>query len=188
MKAMRSLAALAVAATWLLSVSCTAFPSATPEKGAGQGTVRAFWILSGGASEAQEALLERLYLPTSLAALFWTEFSVAGGQVELESRCGYRVLSRKRVLVEALGAERTVYGYELRLEVVSPPPDLSGAVKGYEVSFSYPQVQGGKVEAQPLQQALVQAIRQSGRKAGRGRVVSLSYRGSGRFSARVQLS
>jgi hypothetical protein len=173
----------------LLLLSCSAFPSGRTEKEPGKERLKIYWILEGPpGSESAEVFIERFYLPTSLAMLLWTGFTVQGEEVLLDTRGGYRVLNKKQFLVEPLGSY-TVYGYELDYRVTSSPPPSSSRAESYTVRFSYRRAAARPkgVLPQPLEQALIAAVRKSGRSSGTARVVSLSYQGSGGFKAEVQV-
>jgi hypothetical protein len=180
-------------------LSCSAFPSGRVEEPPGKQEARIFWILDGSMSaESAEMFLERYLFPTSLAAMFWTEFSVQGNEVRFDTKGGYRIVRKQRVLTESLGAY-TVYGYDLIIEMTWPAearpaesaPD-SRSRKTYEVRFSYPEsadsasgIRPSGVLPQPLEQALLAGIGEDGRSSGNARVDQVEYLGSGRFRATV---
>ena len=78
----------------LLLGSCRSYPAGGREQPSVEGRLRVYWVLRGDEASAG-MLVERMYLPASLAVLTWTEFSVSPDGVQLESRGGYRVLSRR---------------------------------------------------------------------------------------------
>jgi hypothetical protein len=130
-------------------------------------------------------LVERLHLPSSLAALTWTEFRLeASGNVELTAGGGYRLVSHKPVSEESLGA-LGVYGYALQATWGSgsePAPR-----KTLTIAFAYAGEDARGVVLQPAQRALLEAIRRSGRQKGSARVLELAYLGDGKFRAKVGL-
>jgi hypothetical protein len=149
-----------------------------------------FWVLEGSMSEVSaEMFLERYLLPTSLATLLWTEFSMEGEEVRFDTQGGYRVIRKTQALSESLGAY-TVYGYDLIINVTVSPPAPRLSPESYTVRFSYSDstVSGPGVIPQPLEQALLTAIRESGRSSGTARVGAISYLGSGKFKATVLIS
>ena len=173
----------------------SAFASGRGEEPVDKGEVRVFWILDGSMSaESAEMFLERFLFPTSLAAMLWTEFSLEGEEVRFETRGGYRVVRKQRVLAESIGAY-TVYGYALLIDVTWPaearaPKDRTQ--KTYVVQFSYPESADSSsgsppkaVLPQPLEQALLAGIREDGRTSGKARVEQVEYLGAGRFRAEV---
>jgi hypothetical protein len=176
-----------------LALSCSVFPSGRPEAPLDEREARVFWVLDGTMSaESSEMFVERYLLPTSLAAMRWTEFTVTEQEVRFDTRGGYRVTRRNKVLTDPIGAF-TVYGYDVIVDIVrasqaQPAPKTSP--ESYLVRFSYPQsaASGSGVVPQPLEQALLAGIRKDGRPAGKGRVESVEYLGSGRFKATVLIS
>ena len=146
-----------------------------------------FWVLDGSmGKESAEMFLERYLLPTSLAAMLWTEFSTEGEQVRFDTRGGYRVVRKTQALSDPLGAY-TVYGYDLIIDLSVSPPAPRRSPDSYPVRFSYSEstVSGSGVIPQPLEQALLTAIRESGYSSGMTRVGDISYLGSGKFKATV---
>jgi len=96
-----------------------------------------FWVLEGSMSaESAEMFLERYLLPTSLAAMLWTEFSMEGEEVRFDTQGGYRVVRKTQTLSESLGAY-TVYGYDLMINVSVSPPAPRRSPDSYTVRFSY---------------------------------------------------
>jgi len=149
-----------------------------------------FWVLDGSMSrESAEMFLERYLLPTSLAALLWTEFSTEGEVVRFDTRGGYRIVRKTQALSDPLGVY-TVYGYDLIIDVTVSPPAPPRSPDTYTVRFSYPEskVSGSGIIPQPLEQALLTAIRESGHSSGLTRVGDIRYLGSGKFKATVLIS
>ena len=167
----------------LMLLAVPSFGSGAPDQDPHQQQVH--WILDNEAGN-HEMLLERFYLPTSLSALIWTDFVASHDEIRFESRAGYRVLSKKKQRTETLGPY-TLYAFTLRIELLSPPDPPAGSPRTYTVGYRYDTDQTGRVAAQPLQQALIQAIRQSGKQAGSARVTELRYLSAGRFQATVQV-
>ena len=190
---------ISISALIFLLLACSAFSSGRVEEPAGRQEARVFWVLDGSMSpESAEMFLERYLFPTSLATMLWTDFTLQGGQVRLDTEGGYRILRKQRVSAEAIDGY-TVYGYDLILDVTWPAEARTAAepgsrtVKTYVVRFSYPEAADGGfagsqpkgVLPQPLEQALLAGIRKDGRASGKGRVDSIEYLGSGRFEATV---
>jgi hypothetical protein len=171
----------------LLLASCRSYPAGRSERPIAQGEIQAYWVLRGDEANA-EMLVERLYLPTSLAVLTWTKFSVTNEGVQLESQGGYRVVSRRETLREPVG-DLIVHGDQLSIRLTSAAPVPSGRPRAYEIDFSYAGLEAAssRVIPQPLQEALLRGIRESGRRSGQARLVSLSYLGGGRFAATVEV-
>jgi hypothetical protein len=187
-------------------LSCSAFPSGRVEEPSGRQEARVFFVLDGSMSaESAEMFLERYLFPTSVSAMLWTRFTLEGGQVNLDTDSGYRIVRKQRVLADAPDGY-TVYGYNLILDVTRPAEGRpaggrsqagpgSRTVESYVVRFSYPEAaqtdsgsfgsQPKGVAPQPLQQALLAGIRKDGRVSGTGRVERIEYLGSGRFEATV---
>lgn len=173
--------------TALLLASCRSYPAGSAEEPLTGGDIQAYWVLRG--DEANAAMLvERLYLPTSLAVLTWTRFSVTDDGVQLDSQGGYRVVSRREALRDTVG-ELIVLGDELSIRLTSAAPAPAGRSRRYEVEFSYAGMKAasGRVIPQPLQEAVLRGIRESGRRSGQARLLTLSYLGGGRFAASVEV-
>lgn len=172
----------------LLLSGCQGYPAGRGEqRPLVEGEIQVWWVLRG--EEANSAMLvERMFVPTSLAAFAWNRFSVTGEGVQLDSQGGYRVLSRRQTQREALG-ELLVQTEELSIRVASAAPQPAGRPRTYEVDFSYAGLKAAtsRVIPQPLQEALLRAIRSSGRASGQARVLSLRYLGAGRFAASVEV-
>ena len=173
-------------------LSCSAFPSARTEEPSGRDEVRVYWVLDGTMSrESAEMFLERYLLPTSLSSMLWTDFSLQGDEFRLETAGGYRVVRKEGILLGPLG-DYAVHGYDLTVDV-SLPARAPERRKSYEVRFTYPGSadssgrSSGTVLPQPLQQALLAAIREDGRSSGKARVAEIEYLGSGRFRATVSV-
>jgi hypothetical protein len=181
-------------------LSFSVFPSGRAEEPTGKQETRMFWVLDGSMStESAEMFLERYLFPTSLAVILWTEYTLVGKEVRFDTRGGYRIVRKQRVLAESIGAY-TVYGYDLIIDVTWPAeawPAEARAPKGrtqktYVVQFSYPESAASSsgsppkaVLPQPLEQALLAGIREDGRTHGRARVEQVEYLGAGRFRAAV---
>ncbi len=185
---------ISVAVLLFILLSCSVFPSGRVEEPSGRQETRVFWVLDGSMSaESAEMFLERYLLPTSVAAMLWSEFSLQGNEVRFDTQGGYRVVHKQRVLTEPIGAY-AVHGYDLIIDVTYPAKSraqgrtaLGEKPASYVVRFSYPESadSGSTVFPQPLQQALLAGIREDGRPSGKARVESVEYLGSGRFRATV---
>jgi hypothetical protein len=130
-------------------------------------------------------LVERLQLPSTLAALAWTRFSLIGsGNVDLEALGGYRVLSRKPLAEEPIGGYG-IYSYALELSYTGRTDYAPKRTFNLSFDYRFLAENDGGVVIQPAHRALLEGIRRSGRQTGVARVLELRYRGAGRFTARV---
>ena len=186
---------LSISILVFILIGSSAFASGRGEEPVDKGEVRVFWILDGSMSaESAEMFLERFLFPTSLAAMLWTEFSLEGEEVRFETRGGYRVVRKQRVLAESIGAY-TLYGYDMIIDLTNsaePRAPKGRSQETYLVQFSYPESAGSSsgsppqaVLPQPLEQALLAGIREDGRTSGTARVERVDYLGAGRFTAAV---
>jgi hypothetical protein len=197
---------ISLSALVFILLACSAFPSGRLEQPSGKQETRAFWVLDGSMSaESAQMFLERYLFPTSLATMLWTDFTLQGGEVRLDTLGGYRIVRKQQVLAEPIGGY-TIYGYDLIIDVTRPAEGRPSAgraatvpsnrtVETYVVRFSYPEaadtgsgssgLQKRSVLPQPLEQALLAGIRKDGRDSGKGRVEKIEYLGSGRFEATV---
>jgi hypothetical protein len=147
----------------------------------GTGPLKVYLVLTPEQSR-NTMLVERMHLPSSLAALTWTEFRLEGsGNVELSAGGGYRIVSHEPLSSESLG-ELGVYAYALKVTWTRAAP---APRKTMTISFSYSGMDAGGVVLQPAQRALLEGIRRSGRQSGAARVLEISYLGGGRFRATV---
>lgn len=127
--------------------------------------------------------LERWLLPSSVSALGWTDFALAGsGEVELAAAGGYRISSHKPLSEESLGPIG-IYSYSVAVSWSQQP--AQGARKTFSLSFNYSARDSEGVILQPAQRALLEGIRRSGKERGSARVLELTYLGGGRFRAKV---
>jgi hypothetical protein len=157
---------------------------AAPARGPHQGPLTVYLVLKPEESR-NSMLVERLHLPSSLAALAWTEFRLeSSGNVELAAGGGYRLGAHQPVSEESLGG-LGVYGYSLRVTWGSDSGQA--ARKTIALAFEYQAADARGVILQPAQRALLEGIRRSGRQKGSARVLELSYLGDGKFRARVGL-
>ena len=180
----RYLAGLLLAALGALPAAASAMMEKAPESSPPRGPLTVYLVLKPEESR-NSMLVERLHLPSSLAALAWTEFRLEGsGNVELASGGGYRLLSHEPVSTESLG-ELGVYGYALR--VTWSAGSWPAPRKTLALAFEYDGADARGVVLQPAQRALLEGIRRSGRQKGSARVLQLSYLGDGKFRARVGL-
>ena len=197
---------LPISALVFILLACSGFSSGRVEEPSGKQTARMYWVLDASMSaESAEMFLERYLFPTSLVTMLWTDFTLQGGEVRLDTLGGYRIVRKQQVLAEPLGGY-TIYGYDLIIDVTHPAEGRpaqgrpaaapsSRKVETYVVRFSYPEAgdtgsgpsgsQPGGVLPQPLEQALLAGIRKDGRASGKGRVERIEYLGSGRFEATV---
>jgi len=156
----------------------------TPASGPQRSRLTAYLVLKPEDSR-NSMLVERLHLPSSLAALTWIEFKLEdSGNVELAAGGGYRLISHQPVSEESLG-ELGVYGYALRVTWGSGSNQAPR--KTLTLNFEYEGADGRGVVLQPAQRALLEGIRRSGRQKGSACVLELAYLGDGRFRARVGL-
>jgi hypothetical protein len=170
----------------LTLLSCSVFPSGRAERPPAGARRQAFFIVDGAMSgESAQMFLERYVLPTSVAAMQWTEFALKGREIRFEYRGGYRIARKRLTLTDTLGSH-TVYGYELTVEPPGGPPSLREGPASHTVRFTYSSSsEDAGVLPQPAEQALLAAVRQDGRSSGWVRLDSISYLGSGRFKATV---
>jgi hypothetical protein len=153
-----------------------------PGRTSKQGPLTVYLVLRPEDSR-NSMLVERLHLPSSLAALTWTGFKLEGsGNVELTTGGGYRLVSHQPASEQSLG-ELGVYGYSLKVTWAAgsdQPPR-----KTFAFEFKYDGTNGRGVVLQPAQRALLEGIRRSGRQSGSARVLELAYLGGGKFRAKV---
>ncbi len=181
----RCLAALLLAVLGALPAAAGASgekPSAGPAPGSGRGPLTVYLVMKPEESR-NSMFVERLQLPSSLAAFAWTGFKLEGsGNVELTAGGGYRLLSHEPVSEEKLG-ELGVYGYSLKVTWTAGV-DLASR-KTYSFDLKYDSGDSRGVVLQPAQRALLEGIRRSGRQSGSARVLELAYLGAGKFRAKV---
>jgi hypothetical protein len=153
-----------------------------PEAGASRGPLTVYLVLKPEESRNSMSV-ERLQLPSSLAAFAWTAFKLEdSGNVELTAGGGYRLVSHQPVSEQSLGA-LGVYGYSLK--VTWTAGSGQGPRKTYAFDFRYDSDDARGVVLQPAQRALLEGIRRSGRQKGSARVLELAYLGDGKFRAKV---
>ena len=155
--------------------------TASPAPGTERGQLRVYLVLKPEQS-GNSMMVERLHLPSSLAALTWTEFRLEGsGNVELTASGGYRIVSHEPLSSESLG-ELGVYAYALQVTWTQAAP---APRKTTTISFKYSGQDAGGVVLQPAQRALLEGIRRSGKQSGSARVLEITYLGGGSFRAKV---
>jgi len=180
----RCLAALLLSMCGVLPAAAGAAGEKAPESGPQRGPLTVYLVLKPEESR-NSMLVERLLLPSSLAALAWTEFQLEGsGNVELAAGGGYRLISHEPVSTESLGG-LGVYGYALRVTWGSGSPPAPR--KTLALAFEYDGADARGVVLQPAQRALLEGIRRSGKQKGSARVLELAYLGDGKFRAKVGL-
>jgi len=147
----------------------------------GTGPLKVYLVLKPEESR-NTLMVERLHLPSSLAALTWTDFRLEGsGNVELSASGGYRLVSRDPLSSESLG-ELGVYAYALKVtwtQAAAAPRKIT------TINFKYSGLDAGGVVLQPAQRALLEGIRRSGKQSGSARVLEVTYLGGGSFRAKV---
>ncbi len=178
-------AALLLALLGVLIAAAQASGEGAGEKPAasapGTGPLKVYLVLKPEESQ-NSMLVERMLLPSSLAALTWTEFRLEGsGNVELSAGGGYRIVSREPQSAESLG-ELGVYAYALKVTWTQAAP---APRKTMTISFSYSGPDAAGVVLQPAQRALLEGIRRSGKQSGSARVMEIDYLGRGKFRAAV---
>jgi hypothetical protein len=181
-------AALACAILMSLLAAAGGFATGADERSAPptltEVRLRAF-VLADGKGDGQKMFTEKVSLPEALSLSDWTEFSVQGSEVKLESLARMSLRSR-RMIAESAAAGVVVQEYEL----VALLPRQSGP-KGrrFEVSLTAGECLNSKGEVlfQPARLAVMRAITQSGRRAGEARLVEISSPGPGLFAALVEL-
>jgi hypothetical protein len=157
-------------------------PAGESASGSGRGPLTVYLVIKPEQSR-NSMFVERLQLPSSLAAFAWTGFKLQGsGNVELTAGGGYRLVSHEPVSEEKLG-ELGVYGYSLKVTWTAGSDQAPR--KTYAFDLLYDESDGRGVALQPAQRALLEGIRRSGRQSGSARVTELKYLGSGKFRAKV---
>jgi hypothetical protein len=150
----------------------------------GETRLRAF-VLADGQGDGQKMFTEKVSLPEALSLSDWTEFSVQGSEVKLESLARMSLRSRE-MIAESAAAGVLVQEYEL---VALLPRQGGPKGRRYDVSFTARECLNskGKVLFQPARLAVMRTIMQSGSRAGEARLVEISSPGPGRFAALVEL-
>ena len=180
----RHLAVLLLAVLGALPAAAGASGEKATESAPGRSPLTVYLVLKSGDSR-NSMLVERLHLPSSLAAFSWTEFRLeSSGNVELAAAGGYRLISHQPVSEENLG-ELGVYGYSLRVSWAAGSSQAPR--KTLTLNLEYEEADSRGVVLQPAQRALLEGIRRSGRQKGSARVLELTYQGGGKFRARVGL-
>ena len=181
----RCLAALLLAVVGALPAAAGASgekPAGGPASGSGRGLLTVYLVIKPEESR-NSMFVERLQLPSSLAAFAWTGFKLEGsGNVALEAGGGYRLVSHEPLSEENLG-ELGVYGYSLKVTWTAGSDQ--GPRKTYAFDLQYDSADARGVVLQPAQRALLEGIRRSGRQKGSARVLELVYLGDGKFRAKV---
>ena len=178
-------AALLLVLLGVLAAAVQAAGEAANEKPAisapGTGPLKIYLVLKPEESR-NSMMVERLHLPSSLAALTWSDFRLEGsGSVELTAGGGYRLVSHEPLSSESLG-ELGVYAYALKVTWTQAAP---APRKTMTISFKYSGLDAGGVVLQPAQRALLEGIRRSGKQSGSARVLEITYLGGGSFRAKV---
>src|SRR4030042_4851831 len=178
---LRHLAVLVLAVLGALPAAAGASGEKATESAPGRSPLPVYLVLKSGDSR-NSMVVERLHLPSSLAAFSWTEFRLeSSGNVELAAAGGYRLISHQPVSEENLG-ELGVYGYSLR--VTWAAGSSQAPRKTLTLNLEYEEADSRGVVLQPAQRALLEGIRRSGRQQGSARVLELTYPGGGKVRAR----
>jgi hypothetical protein len=190
----RHLAVLLLAVLGVLPAAAGASGEKAPESAGPRSPLTVYLVLTPGDSR-NSMLVERLHLPSSLAAFSWTEFRLEpSGNVELAAAGGYRLISHQPVSEESLG-ELGVYGYSLRVSWTAGSGEAASGQAAFgpaprktlTLNLEYEGADGRGVVLQPAQRALLEGIRRSGKQKGSARVLELTYQGDGKFRAKVGL-
>ncbi len=166
-----------------LILSCI-FSRGLSEEEKRKGEIRIYLLFARNDNTAN-AFMERYHLPSALYSFTWSEFSVEGEEVNLDSRGGYRIVSKKLVYTESIGSYM-LYGYDVGaschvLKEISP-------LKTYTVTFNYiDMTEKEGFTYQPADWARLKAIWKSKKVSGSVRIVELIYIGAGEFKARVEI-
>jgi hypothetical protein len=126
--------------------------------------------------EPEALVRERMDLPASAVALFWSSYRVEDGRVHIDRSGTYhlaRLISRKE------GGRWAIYSYRVTLA----PPERGG--RQVEVSFTSEQVDASGL--QPAPYAVEEGIRAGGAVSGTARLVDITHLGGRRFRAVVEL-
>jgi len=161
-------------------------------------------VASGGAGEAGSELVTALtivllrpssagpestplstWLPMEIVPYLWNRFTSAGAAVETYADERYRQVGSPASSTERVG-ELEAVRVDLR---IATPRGSAARSTTVRVTFELPQLLGadGSIRIQPGQYALMQAIRDSGRKSGQARVLAVERTGSRGFTAQVAL-
>ncbi len=158
----------------------------TEEKTRAEKTFEVF-VLAENEGEAQIFAAERMSVPASFSLFSWTRFtSSSGRQVSTESSSEYALLSSRKV---DSGRAGRLLVLEYRVSAVPRESGGQPAKSAVDVDFTAKDcaAANGSVLFQPARMAFIRAVAASGRRTGFARVAELSYKGEGRFSARVEL-
>jgi hypothetical protein len=144
------------------------------------------FLLAENRGESGKLASEKMDLPSSIALFQGVRFDVRGDRVSTEADSVYSSFS-KTFVSERRADGVMVLGYRVKARFpVTAPRAIARALY---VSFGVKDCLGGKggVLFQPARLALIRAATASGIGSGSARISSLSYRGEGRFIAKVEL-
>ncbi len=163
------------------------FPGGAPEENRlMQGRVKAYLVLPGDKAP-NDIFLEQFYLVPFLSSYIWSDFHVSGEDITIETSAGYRITRRDLSFEDRLNG-LTLYGYEIETDyhgAGKKTPQKTTTLKFHSSDLVSIE---GKLLYQPSSFALLSGIRKSGAASGSVRLRSLTYRKSGRFEAKVEIS
>jgi hypothetical protein len=163
------------------------FPGGAPEENRlKQGRVKAY-LVSPGDQRPNDIFLEQFYLAPFLSSYIWSDFTVSGNDIKIETTGGYRI-TRKDLSLEEPFNGFTLYEYQIETDyhgAVKKTPQKTSTLKFHSSNLVSKE---GKLLYQPFQYALLSVIKTSGAPSGSVRLRSLTYRKSGRFEAKVEIS
>ncbi len=143
------------------------------------------FLLAESESEARMFAMERMDLPSSLALFNGVRFSLKGGELSTDTNW-FSAASRQLVSKEKVDGV-IVLNYHVKADLAGA--SSKPATRTMYVSFALKDCMGkkGGVLLQPARVAMSRAVGASGFGSGFARIVSLSHRGEGRFSAKVEV-
>ncbi len=146
------------------------------ESGAGAALEAKVLLLYSLGNEPEALVRERMDLPASAAALFWSSYRVEAGQVHIERSGSY---SLPRLISREESGRWAIYSYRLTMA----PPESGGR----QVDVSFTDEEAGASGLQPGPYAVREGIRADGAAAGTARLARISRSSAGRFRAVVEL-
>ena len=163
------------------------FPGGAPEENRlKQGRVTAYLLFTGDKTP-NDLFLEQFYLAPFLSSYIWSDFHVSGDDITIETSAGYRI-TRKDLSLEDRLKGLTLYGYEIETDYHGADKKTPQKTTTLKFDSSDLVSKEGKLLYQPSSYALLSGIRKSGAASGSIRLRSLTYRKSGRFEAKVEIS
>ena len=165
----------------------TLFPGGAPEENRlKQGRVKAYLVLAGDKAP-NDLFLDQFYLAPFLSSYIWSDFHTSGDDITIETSGGYRI-TRKHLSLEDRMNGLTLYGYEIETDYHGADKKTPQKTTTLKFHSSDLVSKEGKLLYQPSSYALLSGIRKSQALSGSVRLRSLTYRKSGRFEAKVEIS